>query len=115
MTTPDATPALVPARMLNEFVYCPRLFYLEWVEGLWEENGDTASGTLTHRRSDDGGGRMPSAGEAEEDGWSGEARSVMLDAPGLGLVAKMDLIEAEDGSVAPVDHKKGRPRDDGTP
>lgn len=24
-------PALLPVRMLNEFVYCPRLFYLEWV------------------------------------------------------------------------------------
>jgi hypothetical protein len=24
---------LLPARMVNEFVYCPRLFYLEWVEG----------------------------------------------------------------------------------
>jgi len=22
---------LMPARMVNEFVYCPRLFYLEWV------------------------------------------------------------------------------------
>lgn len=23
-------PDLVPARMLNEYVYCPRLFFLEW-------------------------------------------------------------------------------------
>ena len=23
---------LIPARMLNEFVYCPRLAYLEWVQ-----------------------------------------------------------------------------------
>ena len=23
---------LVPARMLNEFAYCPRLCYLEWVQ-----------------------------------------------------------------------------------
>ena len=25
---PPFVPELVPARMLNEFVYCPRLFYL---------------------------------------------------------------------------------------
>jgi len=25
-------PDLLPARMLNEFVYCPRLFFYEWVE-----------------------------------------------------------------------------------
>ena len=23
---------LIPARMLNEFVYCPRLCYMEWVQ-----------------------------------------------------------------------------------
>ena len=115
MQTPDArlVPDLVPARMLNEFVYCPRLFYLEWVEGLWEENTDTASGGLAHRRSDRGGGRMPPAEDVDE-AWTGEARSVTLDAPGLGLIAKIDLVEAEDGSVSPVDHKKGRPRADGT-
>ncbi len=28
-----ALPDLVPARMLNEFAYCPRLAYLEWVQG----------------------------------------------------------------------------------
>ena len=26
-------PDLIPARMLNEFAYCPRLSYLEWVQG----------------------------------------------------------------------------------
>ncbi|MEW6249641.1 MAG: hypothetical protein AB1716_03260, partial [Planctomycetota bacterium] len=26
---PPDLPDLLPARMLNEFVYCPRLFYLE--------------------------------------------------------------------------------------
>jgi len=27
-------PDYLPARMLNEFVYCPRLFYYMWVEGV---------------------------------------------------------------------------------
>ncbi len=108
-------PELVPARMLNEFVYCPRLFYLEWVEGLWDENADTAAGGLAHERSDRGGGRIPDPTETEEGEWSGEARSVMLDAPRLGVIAKMDLVEGADGSVSPVDHKKGRPRPDGAP
>jgi CRISPR-associated protein Cas1 len=26
-------PELIPARMPNEFAYCPRLAYLEWVQG----------------------------------------------------------------------------------
>lgn len=112
--TGQGVPELVPARMLNEFVYCPRLFYLEWVEGLWDENADTAAGGLAHRRSDRGGGRMPDPTTAEDDEWSGEARAVTLDAPKLGLIAKVDLIEGDDGTVSPIDHKKGRPRDDGT-
>lgn len=32
---------LIPARMLNEFVYCPRLAYLEWVQKEWEDSSDT--------------------------------------------------------------------------
>ncbi|HXF97376.1 MAG TPA: CRISPR-associated endonuclease Cas1 [Gaiellaceae bacterium] len=107
-------PDLVPARMLNEFVYCPRLFWLEWVQGLWADNPDTALGELVHGRSDRGGGRLPEP-EGADYLWSGEARSITLDAPQLGLIAKMDVVEGEDGTLSPVDHKKGRPRSDGTP
>ena len=46
---------LVPARMINEWVYCPRLAYLEWVEGVWEENEDTAQGRRAHIRGADAG------------------------------------------------------------
>ncbi len=109
-----SVPDLVPARMLNEFGYCPRLFYLEWVEGLWDENVDTATGTLAHGRSDRGGGRLPDPDGAEDETWSGEARSVTLDAPRLGMIAKIDLVEGADGTVSPVDHKKGKPRSDGS-
>jgi CRISPR-associated protein Cas1 len=102
--------------MLNEFVYCPRLFYLEWVDGSWEENADTAQGALAHRRSDAARGRLPEPQDTvDDDPWEGAARSVMLDAPELGVIAKIDLVEGEDGEVFPVDHKKGRPRSDGTP
>ena len=34
----DSMTPLVPARMVNEWVYCPRLAYLEWVEGEWAES-----------------------------------------------------------------------------
>lgn len=33
MTTIADVPELVPARMLNEYAYCPRLFFLEWRTG----------------------------------------------------------------------------------
>ena len=47
MTSP--VPDLVPARMLNEFTYCPRLFFLEWVQARWAGNDDTADGQYVHR------------------------------------------------------------------
>lgn len=54
-----ALPDLVPARMLNEFTYCPRLFFLEWVDQLWSPNADTEEGNYQHRRVDSGGGAAP--------------------------------------------------------
>lgn len=52
-------PDLIPARMLNEFVYCPRLFYLEWVDRLWADSADTVRGHAAHDANDKRGGRMP--------------------------------------------------------
>lgn len=43
---------LVPARMLNEFAYCPRLAYLEFVQGEFRHNLDTREGTFGHRNVD---------------------------------------------------------------
>lgn len=42
----------LPARMLNEYAYCPRLFFLEHVQGDWRESVDTLDGTFKHRRVD---------------------------------------------------------------
>ncbi len=110
-----ATPDYLPARMLNEFVYCPRLFYYEWVEGVFVDNRETIEGTIRHRKVDTGKGNLPAAEElAEEDKL--HSRSVTLSSDTHGLIAKMDLIEAEDGVVTPVDYKRGSPRqgDDGS-
>ncbi|MDP1590137.1 MAG: Dna2/Cas4 domain-containing protein, partial [Prosthecobacter sp.] len=49
------------ARMLNEFVYCPRLFYYEQVEGVFVENADTARGAAIHEKVDRGKGALPKA------------------------------------------------------
>lgn len=99
-------PALVPARMVNEATYCPRLFYLEWVQSQFEDNSDTVDGRYQHRVVDAGGGRVPD--DIEE---LREARSVMLSSPELGLIGRIDLLEADDGSVVPIDYKRGRPPD----
>ncbi len=98
-------PALLPARMLNEYAYCPRLMYLEWVQAEWEDNADTDEGRFEHRRVDRERGGVPSP-EAVEQPF--QSRSVLLSSQRLGLIARMDLLEGEDGQVWPVDTKRGR-------
>ncbi len=98
---------LMPARMINEYQYCPRLAYLEWVQGEWAESADTVDGRYKHRRVDKAAGHLPAASELEEDEQL-HARSVTLSSNRLGLIAKLDLIEVEDGVVIPVDYKRGK-------
>ncbi len=98
---------LLPARMVNEFVYCPRLAYLEWVQGEWADSADTAEGRFAHRRTEDARGAMPGADAVDEDTRI-HARSITLASETLGVIAKLDLVEGEDGEVRPVDTKRGR-------
>ena len=57
----------VPARMVNEFQYCPRLAYLEWVQGEWAESADTVEGRGVHRRVDGTSGELPEAEAIGDD------------------------------------------------
>ncbi len=98
---------LLPARMVNEYAYCPRLAYLEWVQGEWAESGDTVEGRHVHRRVDRRSGDLPEAGNGQADEKL-HARSITLASHRLGLIAKMDLVEAEGDCVTPVDYKRGK-------
>lgn len=100
-------PDLVPARMVNEFTYCPRLFFLEWVQARFADNDYTVEGRYQHRVVDKEKGAAP----LPDDGDIASARSVMLSSTHLGLVAKLDIIEGRAGLVIPVDVKRGKPPD----
>lgn len=108
----EALPDLLPARMLNEFVYCPRLFFYEWVEGLFAENTETVEGAIRHAKVDKEPAKFPTAEKAGEtgDGETIHGRSVTLSSETHKLIAKMDLVEGEGGVVSPVDYKRGAPR-----
>jgi len=106
MTALRSLPDLVPVRMLNEQAYCPRLAYLEWVQGDFADNADTVEGRFQHRNVDKEIGDLPDPDEPPPDRI--HARSVLLSGHKAGLIARMDLIEV-DGTVAtPVDYKRGR-------
>jgi CRISPR-associated protein Cas1 len=122
-------PELIPARMLNEFAYCPRLAYLEWVQGEFADNLETLEGRFGHRRIDkptqadvpepenqDSNGQdgsappscaQPQAGEQDAEPQAIHTRSLMLSAPSEGLIAKMDLVDLQAGVAVPVDYKHG--------
>lgn len=106
----DGTVPLLPARMVNEFVYCPRLAYLEWVQGEWLDNADTVEGRAVHRRVDRPSGTLPPPEnlEDQDEDETIHARSITLSCETLGLIARLDLVEARDGAVQPVDYKRGR-------
>lgn len=103
-----SVPEHVPARMLNEFVYCPRLFFYEWVDGVFRHSSDTLDGAFKHEKGDQREDALPPADEIE--GVTFRAKGVMLSSDVYGLVAKIDLVEGEGGAVVPVDYKRGAPR-----
>jgi CRISP-associated protein Cas1 len=104
----EKLPDYLPARMVNEFAYCPRLFFYEWVEGLFAESADTVEGKIQHERVDEKATALPEAAHLPE---SIHARSVTLGSERLRVIARMDLVEADGGVVTPVDYKHGNPRE----
>ena len=110
MTT--EVPDLLPARILNEHVYCPRLAYLEWVNGQFTDNADTVEGTLAHRRVDEERGSAPAPAEVAEASEEPPrpATSLTLSSERLGLIAKIDLVEFSGGRARPIEYKRGTPR-----
>lgn len=105
MSGMDSQP-LLPVRMLNESVYCPRLFYLMWVSALFQPSDRTTAGLAVHARVDrphlDGPSEAPRA-----------VTAMPLASERLGLTAKLDLVELDGETAVPVDYKAGRPPREG--
>lgn len=109
---------LLPARMVNEFSYCPRLAYFEWVDGAFADNSETTEGRFHHRRVDQAPVRSARrTAEPESEETTIHQRSVWLSSERLGVTAKIDLVESAvdghagtgtAGAVVPVDYKRGK-------
>ena len=100
---------LLPVRMLNESVYCPRLYYLMHVMGEWAPSVDTEEGKTIHRGVDRRQQAFPEADLRDPDDPRVRSRSVMLSSERLGIIAKMDVVEHAGNEAVPVDYKHGRP------
>ena len=97
----------IPARMVNEYVYCPRLALPRvGTERVGRQRRDRAGADTSTGESDKRRGPLPTP-EHIDDEIKLHARSVTLESERLRVVAKLDLIESEDGFVVPVDYKRG--------
>lgn len=95
-------------RNLHNFIYCPRLFYFQWVENIFQENADTVAGSHVHRNVD-----APSKLEdAKELGLpeGAKIRSLRLENEALGLIGVVDIVEGGPDGAEIIDYKKGSAR-----
>jgi CRISP-associated protein Cas1 len=53
MLATDSPTDLIPVRALNQVTYCPRLYWLQYVEGLMVINEHVEDGVIKHGRVND--------------------------------------------------------------
>ena len=97
-------------RNLHNFIYCPRLFYFQWVENIFQENADTVAGSHVHRNVD-----APSKlDDPKELGLpeGAKLRSLRLESESLGLIGVVDIVEGGPEGAEIIDYKRGSARRD---
>ncbi len=118
-------PDLWPCRNVAEYAYCPRLFYLMQVEGVFLPSADTEQGTTVHRRVDKPSAaagpaqghdrnppgisdRVPSTATPAQPVRPKSVRSLVLTSEKLQLTGTLDLAEITGNEAVPVEYRKGR-------
>ena len=102
-------PDPIPLRALNQVTYCPRLYYLQFVDCVMPTNEHVEGGLHDHRRVDD----PELANRTRKEGDADRSRSVHLSSELLGLTGILDVMEEKNGDSYPVETKHGSaPRDD---
>ena len=90
----------LPISMLNQYAYCPRRFWLMYVQGEMVINAPVLEGTLQHER-------VHTGGQGQE---SGEVRyrRLYLWSDRVGVSGFADLVEERAGVWLPVEYKHGK-------
>lgn len=94
-------PDYIPISMLNAFEYCPRRFWIEFVDAEMEINAHVLEGQIKHERAHTSG--------TQQEGDQVTLRRLYVYSDRLRVTGFVDLVEvdAERGVVAPVEYKKG--------
>src|SRR3954469_1136155 len=99
----SATTDPIPVRALNQVTYCPRLYYLQYVDAVMPVNEHVEGGLFEHRRVNAPG----LAHRTRREGDADRTRSVALSSERLGLTGVLDQVEEKDGDAYPVETKHG--------
>ncbi|MDY3558637.1 CRISPR-associated endonuclease Cas1 [Gemmata sp. JC673] len=104
---------LIPVRALNQVTYCPRLYYLQYVDCVMPTNEHVEGGLHDHRRVD----APDLKNKTRTDRGTTTSRGVALSSERLGVTGVLDVLEEKGGARYPVETKHGSaPHDaDGKP
>lgn len=93
-------PDYIPLSYLNQLAFCPRRFWLMYVESEMEINAPVLEGQLRHQRAHDPGVQTDEQGRV--------IRSVQVWSDVLRVAGVADFIEERRGTLIPLEHKRGR-------
>jgi len=89
----------IPLSQINTFVFCPRRFYYESVEGHQVINDHIEEGKIQHER-------VHTEMKDRREGDKKVSRRQYLASATLGVSGYTDVIEEKDGIPYPVEYKK---------
>lgn len=105
---------LIQARGLNELTYCPRLYHLMYVQGLFDYSADTVSGEAEHSRRRYRTTKSELQDEILETPWPKEkVNGITLSVQDMGIIGKFDVVIESERIAFPVEDKHG-PAPDGS-
>lgn len=90
----------LPISYLNQLAYCPRRFWLMFIQNEMDINAPVLDGILCHRRAHEAGEQKDEHGRT--------LRSVHIWSYGYRIAGFADFVEEKDGFLIPVEHKRGR-------
>jgi CRISPR-associated protein Cas1 len=99
----------IPVRALNQVTYCPRLYYLQYVDCVMPTNEHVEGGLFDHRRVDD----PDLKNKTRNDRGTATSRGIALSSETLGITGVLDVIEEKGGEQYPVETKHGPAPHDG--
>ncbi|MCI2423625.1 CRISPR-associated endonuclease Cas1 [Saccharopolyspora sp. K220] len=106
-------PLPLGARAVGDIRFCERLFHLQYAEGYRLDSEEMRLGRHVHSSVDIPTGQKRPAQRIKPANW--KIRSLALSSAERGLWATCDVVEAVDGSVHPVEFRRGAPQRDGSP